>query len=311
MAYGTTTTSTPGSTLNFRQSPTTSSAVLASIPHGSTITITGPAQNGWYPVSIGQYSGYVSAQYVNPFTPTATTGGSGPSTPTTPPPTAPAGPYGTSTTKTPGSTLNLRQGPSTGTSVLGSIPHGAQITITGAAQNGWYPVTYNGKTGYVSAQYVNPFTPSSGGGGTGTTPAPTTPSTPPPAGIPHTPAAPNTPQASNPYYNPDSTYGSHQNWYNTPLVSQTQDFTSEWEKFATDQGYGGNTTKSNIARNLIDRAQPGFNAATMNNPDLTPRNYLNQTLGANFFRNQLAGMTPGQKGEMPSIFSPRGRWNPR
>lgn len=311
MAYGVSSTNTPGSTLNFRQSPSTSSAVMASLPHGSQITITGPAQNGWFPVSIGQYTGYVSAQYVKPFSPTPSTGG-GPSTPTTPPPTVPAGPYGTSTTKTPGSTLNLRQGPSTGTSVLGSIPHGASITITGAASNGWYPVTFNGKTGYVSAQYVNPFTPNTGGGGpsTPTTPPPTTPTTPPP-GIPHTPAAPNTPEASNPFYNPDSTYGSHQNWQDTPLVTQTQDFDAEWERFLTDQGYGGTFTKHNIARGLIDRAKSGHNAATMNNPNLTPRDYLNQTLGPQFFKKQLGAMTPGQKSEMPSIYSPGARWNPR
>ncbi len=303
MAYGTSTTNTPGSTLNLRIQPSTGSTVLSSIPHGGALTITGAPQNGWYPVTVNGQTGYVSAQYVAPFTPTPTAGTPG----TTPTPTpTPTGPYGSSTTNTPGSTLNFRQSPSTTSAVLGSIPNGGAITLTGAATNGWFPATFNGQTGYVSSQYVNPFTPSTPG--TGTPPA--TPPAAPPAAIPHTPSNPNTPSGSNPFYNPGSTYGGSQNWYNTPLVSQTQDFDAEWEKRITDQGFGGTTTKSNIARNLIDRAKSGFNAATMNNPNMTARNYLD-TLGPNFVRDRIASMTPGQRGEMHSIYRPSARWTPR
>jgi hypothetical protein len=130
------------------------------------------------------------------------------------------------------------------------------------------------------------------------------------------PAPPTGPQApattpGAPFYNPASTYGSNQNWYDTPIVKQSQDFDSEWEKSLTEQGYGGFGAKANVARNLVDRAKSGFSAATMNNPNLDPRTYINQSLGPNFLRNAMASMTPGQRGEMPGILQPRARWNDR
>jgi uncharacterized protein YraI len=248
-----------------------------------------------------------------------------PTTNSTPPPSTgpaplPTSPYGTSTTT---ANLNLRSSPSTTGSILTVMPNGGQVTITGPAVNGWFPVSYNGRTGFASAQYINAFTPNPttnttpppttgttpppSGGGTGTTPPPSTGPTPPIAPPQSVPAG----QPQNPNYDPGSTYGSTQNWYNTPIVSQSQDFGSEWEKAITQQGYGGFGTKSNIARNLIDRAQSGFGAATMNNPNLTPRDYINQHLGPNYLRNAMAQMTPSQRGEMPGIFQPRARWNER
>jgi uncharacterized protein YraI len=289
----TSTTMTPGSTLNLRSSPSTGAQVLGSIPNGGTISITGPAVNGWFPVVYNGRTGYASAQYIKPpatsTTPTTpTTGGTWPQS---------------STANTPGSTLNFRAGPSTSSGILGSIPHGGTISLTGAAVNGWYPATFNGRAGYVSAQYVNAPTPS-----TPPTTPPTTPPVTPPPNIPHTPNNPNTPAGSNPFYSPGSTYGSHQNWWDTPLITQSQDFGTEYEKFITDSGYGGLNQKGNFARNLIDRARSGFTAATANNPNLTARNYLNTSLGSKFLDTVRAGMTPTQKGEQHGIMAPRSRW---
>ena len=217
---------------------------------------------------------------------------------------------GTSTgwpqTSTTNANLNLRQSPSTASSVLTVMPNGSALQVTGPPQNGWYPVSYGGKTGWASAQFVNPPatptpTPGTGtGGGTGggTTP----PATPAPAPVPHTPGG------SNPFYSSGSTYGSHQNWYDTPLVKQAPNFDAEWEKLVTDSGFGGMGRTGNVARNLIDRAKSGFGAATMNNPGLDPRSYINNTLGPNFLRNSMNAMTPGQRGEMPGIAQPRSRW---
>ena len=50
--------------------------------------------------------------------------------------------------------LRMRSGPGTGYSILTSIPYGALITIT-AVSNGWGKTTYNGKTGWVSLDYVS------------------------------------------------------------------------------------------------------------------------------------------------------------
>ena len=53
-----------------------------------------------------------------------------------------------------GSNLNIREYPSTGGQIIGSIPDGARLTIYGDVGNGWYVVHYNGVTGYASSQFI-------------------------------------------------------------------------------------------------------------------------------------------------------------
>ncbi len=52
-----------------------------------------------------------------------------------------------------GSSLRVRQGPGTNYGVLGSIFDGSYYPISGKA-NGWYQISYNGRTGYVSSEFV-------------------------------------------------------------------------------------------------------------------------------------------------------------
>lgn len=54
---------------------------------------------------------------------------------------------------TPAIGLNVRSGPGTGYGKLGALPYGAEISVTGIS-NGWAAIQYNGKTAYVSAQYI-------------------------------------------------------------------------------------------------------------------------------------------------------------
>ena len=49
--------------------------------------------------------------------------------------------------------LRVRHGPGTAYDILGSIYNGTSFAITGKT-NGWYQINYNGRTGYVSADYV-------------------------------------------------------------------------------------------------------------------------------------------------------------
>ncbi len=53
-----------------------------------------------------------------------------------------------------GSNLNIRDYPSMGGRIIGSIPDGARVTIYGDVGNGWYVVSYNGVTGYASSQFI-------------------------------------------------------------------------------------------------------------------------------------------------------------
>ena len=49
--------------------------------------------------------------------------------------------------------LNVRSGPGTSNTKLGSLVFGTQITVS-AISNGWATITYSGKTAYVSEQYL-------------------------------------------------------------------------------------------------------------------------------------------------------------
>lgn len=62
-------------------------------------------------------------------------------------------PIVTATVATRGSNLNVRYGPSTDTSIVGSIPNGSEVVVY-AQVPGWAVVGYNGVVGYVSSQYL-------------------------------------------------------------------------------------------------------------------------------------------------------------
>ena len=56
---------------------------------------------------------------------------------------------------TTGTNVNMRSGPGTGYGVVTQIPaSGTQVQITGALSNGWYPVYWNGHSGYIIADYL-------------------------------------------------------------------------------------------------------------------------------------------------------------
>lgn len=72
--------------------------------------------------------------------------------------------------------LKLRKGSSTKTAKLAVLPKGTKVTSTLRASNGWYRVSYKGKTGFVSPQYVKTVATAA------SKPAPKKPKTKPSAG---------------------------------------------------------------------------------------------------------------------------------
>lgn len=70
---------------------------------------------------------------------------------------------GAQSTATTTDQLNLRQGPSTGTAIITTMPTGATVTINGGAESSFYPVTYNGMSGYAHGDWLSI-------GGSGSTP---------------------------------------------------------------------------------------------------------------------------------------------
>lgn len=123
--------------LNIRSGPSTSNAIIATVKQGTQLTVVGQAANGWLKVSYQGKTGYVSSDYVKKSV--------------------------TSTTKTYVTTanLNIRSGPSTSSSIVVTVKQGTQLTAMEQPSNGWLKVSYQGKTGYVSTQYLKESTGSS------------------------------------------------------------------------------------------------------------------------------------------------------
>ena len=134
--------------LNLRSQASTSSGVMAVMPNGAGVTLTGQRQNGFVSVTYNGQSGWAYEQYL-------TVGGTpapspSPSPSPNPNPNMPSPGSGLAFTTT---SLNLRSGASRSSGVLAVMPAGAQVQLTGVAQNGFYQVVYNGTTGWASTQY--------------------------------------------------------------------------------------------------------------------------------------------------------------
>ena len=126
--------------LNLRQGPSTSTPILRLLPNGTTFSILSTS-NGWHKIEYNGIYGYVSATYVK----TSTTGSSSNSDIAM----SATGKVHTGE----GIGLNLRQNPSTSSSIVTVMPENATVTIV--AKNGsWYKVNYNGKTGYAHGDYI-------------------------------------------------------------------------------------------------------------------------------------------------------------
>ncbi|MEH7217798.1 enterotoxin EntFM [Bacillus toyonensis] len=136
------------SSLNVRTSPSTSHTVLGSVNKGKTVQVVGEVQD-WFKINFNGGTGYVSKDFV-------TKGGSAVSNETQKPTT---NNNNTTTVQTGGSyvvntgALKVRTGPATYNAVIGGVTNGKVLNVTGA-ENGWYKINHNGRTGYVSADYV-------------------------------------------------------------------------------------------------------------------------------------------------------------
>ncbi|MDY3250052.1 MAG: SH3 domain-containing protein [Candidatus Choladocola sp.] len=70
------------------------------------------------------------------------------------------------------SSLNVRAGSSGSAEVLGTLAFGSPVSVTGAAKEngaytGWYQISYQGRTGYVSSEYLSGTKPSGQDTGSG------------------------------------------------------------------------------------------------------------------------------------------------
>lgn len=146
--------------LNLRSGPGAEFDSLGTVPRDSRLTVTGPAESGYYPVTYGEQTGWVAAEFVSLDTEPAAEPQVVESAQTVAAPQATEG-----TALAP---LNLRAGPGRDSAVLLTMPEGSVVPVSGEANNGYLSVTYDGTTGWVDAAYLG--LPDSS-----TAPAPTTP----------------------------------------------------------------------------------------------------------------------------------------
>lgn len=116
--------------LNVRSGPGTSYKRIGSLNVGASLIIHSTT-DGWYQITCGDLEGYVSAQYVT----------LGDAVVKEQVGLVSAGP------------LNVRSGPGTGYSRVGSLSAGTYISIH-SSSSGWYKISYGKLEGYVSASYV-------------------------------------------------------------------------------------------------------------------------------------------------------------
>lgn len=148
----------PGRTttrVNFREEPTTKSAVLKVIPNKAEITVTG-VSGEWYRAEYAGKSGYLMAEYVvleQKDDQDGETQQPAPEKPSEKPEEEEKdefrGPYTGETTVR----VNMRKGPSTGESVVKVVSKGADVLVTGESGD-WYQVEAAGREGYIFKEYV-------------------------------------------------------------------------------------------------------------------------------------------------------------
>ncbi len=119
------------SKVNVREKANTSSGVVAVLRQGETLTLISSDENGWLKVKSAHGEGYLSAEYACL---TAITG------------------LGAEA-EVLAEKLNVRAKPSADSSVLAVPRRGSTLSVLGLT-DGWLKVSYDGKTGYVSPEYV-------------------------------------------------------------------------------------------------------------------------------------------------------------
>ncbi|EOU1569995.1 SH3 domain-containing protein [Clostridium perfringens] len=160
------------SSLNVRSSASTSSKVIGSLSGNTKVTIVGE-EGAFYKIEYKGSHGYVAKEYVKDVTESnnSNQGTQTPEKPSTPETTKKTGIVNVS------SSLNVREGESTSSKVIGSLSGNTKVTIVGE-EGAFYKIEYKGSHGYVAKEYVKDVTESNNSNqGTQTPEKPSTPET--------------------------------------------------------------------------------------------------------------------------------------
>ena len=118
--------------VNFRTGPSTSYSSMGKLNKGDKVEYIG-ISGEWVKIKFNGKTGYAHGDYVGTY----------------------SGSNQTSTTKkvVTATSLNFRSGAGTKYSIIGSIKKGTEVSVI-SESNGWSKINYNGKTGYVSSDYL-------------------------------------------------------------------------------------------------------------------------------------------------------------
>ncbi len=122
-----------GNKVNFRTGPSTSSDVIEKLSEGVEVELVS-TENGWCQIIYNGQTGYVSADYV----------------------CVDGEAVQNSRGIVIGSCVNVRSGPSTNYDIVMKVYAGAILDLLDE-KDGWYSISYNGKTGYISNDYVREY----------------------------------------------------------------------------------------------------------------------------------------------------------
>ena len=136
------------SSLNVRSSASTSSKVIGSLSGKTKVTIVGE-EGAFYKIEYKGSHGYVAKEYVKDVTESSNSnqGTQTPEKPSTPESTEKTGIVNVS------SSLNVREGASTSSKVIGSLSGNTKVTIVGE-EGAFYKIEYKGSHGYVAKEYI-------------------------------------------------------------------------------------------------------------------------------------------------------------
>lgn len=125
--------------LNVRSGAGTSYKKIGSLSKGAKVEIVSKLSNGWYKIKYKNTYGYVSGSYVKLDS-------------QQPQPGEDEKIIATGKTT---AGLNVRSGPSSNYSKLGTLAKGTKVEVVERYSNGWYKIKYKGSYGYVSGAYVS------------------------------------------------------------------------------------------------------------------------------------------------------------
>ena len=136
------------SSLNVRNEASTSSKVIGSLSGNTKVTIVGE-EGAFYKIEYKGSHGYVAKEYIKDVTENnnSNQGTQTPEKPSTPENTEKTGIVNVS------SSLNVREGASTSSKVIGNLSGNTKVTIVGE-EGAFYKIEYKGSHGYVAKEYI-------------------------------------------------------------------------------------------------------------------------------------------------------------